>query len=207
MNTSKFSEFVLSANEGFDEPAMREAFSHAVPIKTIVIYCLDPRVTEIPTAVARYLGDETYPGEVIINEDGSRIGSTTTLATVAVAAGRAVDGVRSVSVLQHLFGIERIVVVHHSNCGATSYSADGMIDAFHHEHGTDISHAYDPASVCITDFEASLTYDTNLLRASPGVPKRAEILGLFYNTDTDELTEVARIDGASVGRPTPEGLS
>jgi carbonic anhydrase len=190
--TSKFQEYVLSAHEGFDEPAMREAFAQAVPLKTVVIYCLDPRVTEIPQAVAAFLGDETYPGEVIINESGSRVGSTTTLTAVAVAAGRAVDAVRSVSVLEHLFGVRNIVVVHHSNCGATSYSAEGMIESFHHEHGTDISHAYDAGSVCITDFEASLTYDTNLLRSSPGVPKEATILGLFYNTDTGELTEVVR---------------
>jgi carbonic anhydrase len=197
---SKFSEFVFSAHDGFNEPAMREAFSHAVPIKTIVIYCLDPRVTEIPAAVARFLGDETYPGEVLTDESGSRIGSTTTLATVAVAAGRAVDAVRSVSVLQHLFGIETIVVVHHSNCGATSYSAEGMVEAFRHEHGADISHAYDHESMCITDFEDSLSYDVTLLRKSPGVPRSASILGLFYNTDTGELTEVVRDEGTYGGK-------
>ncbi|QWT22198.1 hypothetical protein KPL74_09335 [Bacillus sp. NP157] len=195
--TARFSEFVFSAQDGFDEVAMREAFAHAVPLKSMVIYCLDPRVTEIPSAVAAWLGDQVYPGEVIVNEHGNRVGSTTTMATVSVAAGRATDALRSVSVLEYLFGVETVVVVHHSNCGATSYSANGMIDAFRHEHGADIAQAYDGGSVCIDDFEASLRYDTELLRKSPGVPRHADILGLFYNTDTGELTEVVRNPGVA----------
>jgi carbonic anhydrase len=191
-NQGKFSQFVFSAQEGFNEPAMREAFSHAVPLRTVVIYCLDPRVTEIPAAVARHLGDEVYPGDVILDAAGNRVGSTTTLAAVSVAAGRAVDALRSVSILQHLFGIKRVVVVHHSNCGATSYSADGIVDAFRREHGSDISHAYETESVCITDFEASLRHDVDVLRASPGTPGHIDIFGLFYNTDTGEITEVVR---------------
>ncbi|APG05832.1 carbonic anhydrase [Luteibacter rhizovicinus DSM 16549] len=197
MNTvpARFSEFVFSAQPGFDEPTMREAFSHAVPLKSIVIYCYDPRVREIPGAVAQFLGDQVYPGEVVFNETGNRVGSTTTMGTVSVAAGRAVDALRSVTVGEFLFGIETVVVVHHSNCGATSYSTDGMITAFRHEHGADLSRVYDRGSISITDYEASLKYDTDLLRASPGVPRHAEILGLFYNTDTGELTEVIRNKG------------
>jgi carbonic anhydrase len=191
-NQGKFSEFVFSAQEGFNEPAMREAFSHAVPLKTVVIYCLDPRVTEIPAAVARHLRDEVYPGDVILDAAGNRVGSTTTLAAVSVAAGRAIDALRSVSILQHLFGIKRVVVVHHSNCGATSYSAEGIVDAFRHEHGADISHAYETQSVCIDDFEASLKHDVGVLRGSPGTPSHVDIFGYFYNTDTGEITEVVR---------------
>lgn len=191
-NAGKFKEYVFSAQPDYNEPAMREAFSHAVPLKSVVIYCYDPRVTEVPHAVAKFLGDQVYPGEVIINENGNRVGSTTTMATVSVAAGRATDALRSVTVAEFLFGIETVVVVHHSHCGATSYTADVMIESYNHEHNTDISKAYDPASVCISDYEASLKYDTDLLRAAPGVPKNADILGLFYNTDTGELTEVIR---------------
>lgn len=191
----KFSEFVFSAQPGFDEPAMREAFSHAVPLTSVVIYCYDPRVREIPSAVAAFLGDQVYPGEVVFNEAGNRVGSTTTMGTVSVAAGRAVDAIRSVSVGEFLFGIDTVVVVHHSNCGATSYSTEGMIEAFRHEHGADISCVYDRESISITDYEVSLKYDTDMLRASPGVPRHADILGLFYNTDTGELTEVVRNKG------------
>jgi carbonic anhydrase len=167
--------------------------------QTVVIYCYDPRVRDIPGAVAKHMGDEVYPCESIINEAGNSVGSTTTIATVSVAAGRAVDALRSVTVAQHLFGIKNIVVVHHSNCGATSFSADGITGAYEHEHGEDISACYDHGSVCITDYEESLAYDINLLRASPGVPKHVDIFGYFYDTDTGAITEIISDRHAPVG--------
>jgi carbonic anhydrase len=188
---SRFDEYAFSAQPGFNEPQMREAFSRAVPLNTVVIYCYDPRVRDIPAAVAGHFG-EVYPGEVLRDEDGRSVGSTTTLATVSVAAGRAVDGLRSITVAEYLFGIRNIVVVHHSNCGATSFTKDGFVTNFNHEHGADISACYDPESVSITDYEKSLQYDTAMVRTHPGTPKNVSVFGMFYNTDTGELTEVVR---------------
>ncbi|MFJ3485510.1 carbonic anhydrase [Pseudomonas sp. NPDC090202] len=188
---ARFDEYAFSAQPGFDEPTMREAFAKAVPLKTVLIYCYDPRVRNIPEAVARHFG-EVYPGEVLKDAQGHSVGSTTTLATVSVAAGRAVDGLRSITVAEYLFGIQNIVIVHHSNCGATSFSKDGFVNNFGHEHGTDISTCYDQGSVCITDYEKSLQYDVDLVRASVGVPKHVDVFGLFYDTDTGALTEVVR---------------
>jgi carbonic anhydrase len=188
---SRFDEYAFSAQPGFDEPTMREAFSKAVPLNSVVIYCYDPRVRAIPEAVAAHFG-EVYPGEVLRNAQGHSVGSTTTLATVSVAAGRAVDGLRSITVAEYLFGIRNIVIVHHSNCGATSFSRDGFVSNFNHEHHTDISGCYDHGSVSITDYEKSLQYDVAMVRANPGTPKNVNVYGLFYNTDTGELTEVVR---------------
>jgi carbonic anhydrase len=94
--------------------------------------------------------------------------------------------------MEHLFGIEKVVVVHHSFCGATSFTADGMIEAFRHEHGVDISSEYDRGSISISDYESSLKYDVDLVRSSPGVPAHVDVYGFFYNIDTGELTEVVR---------------
>lgn len=47
-----------------------------------------------------------------------------------------------------------VVVVHHSHCGATSFTADGIIDAYRHEHHLDISSLYQRSSICIADYEA-----------------------------------------------------
>ena len=33
-------------------------FGEAIPMKTLVIHCFDPRATEVPHAVAEYLPDE-----------------------------------------------------------------------------------------------------------------------------------------------------
>ena len=189
---SKFDRYAFSAQPSFNEAATREAFSHAVPLKTLVIYCYDPRAVEIPDAVAKLFGDEVFPGEIILDGTGNRVASSTTIFPVIVAGGRAIDALRSITVAQHLFGIQNIVVVHHSHCGATSFTADGIIEAYEHEHHLDISNLYPRSSVCITDYEASLKHDTALIRAHAGTPGHVNIFGYFYDIDTRMLTEVIR---------------
>jgi carbonic anhydrase len=142
--------------------------------------------------VAKLLGDEVFPGEIILDGDGNRVASSTTIFPVIVAGGRAVDALRSITVAQHLFGIRNIVVVHHSHCGATSFTADGIIDAYQHEHHLDISNLYQRSSICITDYEGSLKHDTALIRSHAGTPRHVNIFGYFYDIDTRALTEVVR---------------
>jgi carbonic anhydrase len=187
---SPFDRFAFSASPSYDEAKTRTAFSHAVPLKTVVIYCYDPRAAEVPSAVAKLLGDEVFPGEVVRDSAGKRVASTTTLFPVIVAGGRAVDALRSITVAQHLFGIKNIVVVHHSYCGATSFTADGIIDAWRREQHADIAHLYERGSICIEDYAASLKRDTALIRAHPGTPRHVNVYGYFYDIDTGALTEV-----------------
>jgi len=196
MNPRKqnFDAYAFSKQPGYHEPEVRKAFAKAVPLRTVVIYCYDPRAVEIPAAVAKEFG-EVYPGDVITDEQGNRIASTTTLFEVVVAGGRAIDALRSVTVAQHLFGIENIVVVHHTHCGATSFTTDGIIDAYEHEHGTDISALYERESVSISDYVTSLMHDIRLLRESKGTPQHVNIYGYVYNIDANELSLVAEDKG------------
>lgn len=188
----RFDGYAFSASPFFNEARTREAFSHAVPLKTLVIYCYDPRAAEIPHAVAKLFGDEVFPGQVMLDDSGNRVASSTTMFPVIVAGGRAIDALRSITVAQHLFGIQNIVVVHHSHCGATSFTADGIIDAYKHEHNTDISDVHERGSICIEDYEASLKRDTALIRSHAGTPKYVNVFGYFYNIDTGVLTEVVK---------------
>ena len=126
-------EFTFKALPDYNEAGLRQALPSAIPLKTLVIYCFDPRATEIPEVVAQRLG-EVYPGEVVLGEAGNRIGSTRTLFALATAGGRAVNALQSISTMEFLFGIENVIVVHHSFCGATAFTADSFIDAFKHEH-------------------------------------------------------------------------
>ena len=164
----KFDRYAFSAQPSFDEAKTRRAFSKAVPLKTLVISCYDPRAAEIPRAIAKLFADEVFPGEIILDDAGNRVASTSTIFPVIVAGGRAIDALRSITVAQHLFGIQNIVVVHHSHCGATSFSAGGIIDAYEHEHHVDISNLYDQSSICITDYETSLKHDIDLVRSHDG---------------------------------------
>src|SRR5499425_31765 len=184
--------YVFSKQPAFVETEMRKAFKQAVPLRTVVVYCYDPRAVNIPHAVAKAMPGEVYPGEIVSDGQGKRVASTTTIFPVVVAGGRAIDALRSITVAQHLFGIRNIVVVHHSHCGATTFTADGLIRAWKHEHGADIAALYDRNSMCIRDYEASLKHDTALIRAHPGTPGHAAIFGYFYDIDTGQLTEVVR---------------
>jgi carbonic anhydrase len=193
----RFDRYAFSASPSYDEAATREAFARAVPLKTLVVHCYDPRAVEIPKAVAAWLGEEVFPGELRLDGEGRRVASTTTIFPVIVAGGRAADALRSITVAQHLFGIRNVVVVHHSQCGATSFTADGIIRAYRDEHGADIARLYARGNLCIEDYETSLRRDVALVRQSAGTPKHVSVFGLFYDIDTGALVEVVR-DSAPV---------
>jgi len=187
-----FEVYAFSKQPGFVESEMRKAFKQAVPLRTVVVYCYDPRAVNIPHAVAKVLPGEVYPGEVVRDQQGKKIASTTTVFPVVVAGGRAVDALRSITVAQHLFGIENIVVVHHTYCGATSFTPDGLVRAFHLEQGVDISGVYDRCNIAIEDYPSSLKRDVRLIRESKGTPKNVNIFGYLFNIDTEALTLVVK---------------
>ena len=188
----KFDRYAFSAAPSFDEAATRQAFARAVPLRTLVIYCYDPRAAEIPNAVAKLFGDEVFPGQVIRDAQGNRVASSTTLFPVIVAGGRAIDALRSITVAQHLFGLRNIVVVHHSHCGATTFTADGIIRRLEARARRRHRRPLRSRQHLHRDYEASLQRDTALIRAHPGTPEHANIFGYFYDIDTGALTEVVR---------------
>lgn len=193
-----FDRFAFSKQPGYHEPTVRNEFAKAVSLRTLVVYCYDPRAVGIPAAVARELG-EIYPGDIVRDECGNKIASTTSLFEVVVAGGRARDALRSITVAQHLFGIENIVIVHHTHCGATSFTADGIINAYRHEHGNDISTLYERESICISDYVTSLKHDTELVRKSNGTPSHVDIYGYVYNIDSETLSLVVENSGVGSG--------
>lgn len=193
---AKYEEFEFRTQPWFDpewfDRSKFVGFSNFIPMKTIVIHCFDPRASEIPEAVAKYFGDEVYPGENILNEDGYRVGNTRTLFAVSNAGGRALSALQSVATMDYLFQVKKVVVVHHSFCGATAFTPDTLVEDFRHHHHADISTTFDHESLAITHFEDSIRHDVELLRASPAVPQNIELYGFFYEINSGELTEVVR---------------
>jgi carbonic anhydrase len=196
--TQNFDEFAFSRRPGYDEPTVRKEFAQLMPLRTIVVYCYDPRAAGIPEAVAKEFGD-VFPGELLTDEAGNGIATTGTMLTVVVAGGRAGDALRSITVGQHLFSIENVVIVHHTYCGATSYTEAGIAEAFRRELGQDIEGLYPSESVCIRDYRSSLEHDVALVRASAGTPKHANIYGYVYDIDRLELTRICQ-DESDVGQ-------
>ncbi|HTW66276.1 MAG TPA: hypothetical protein VME17_16745 [Bryobacteraceae bacterium] len=130
----KYSEFETRTQPWFDESWFDQfnfkGFNRAIPMKTLVIYCLDPRAADIPQAVAKHFGDEVYPGEMILDEAGNRVGSTRTLFTVTNGGGRASPALMSVAEMDYLFNVQNVVVVHHSFCGTSSYMPESLFTKF-----------------------------------------------------------------------------
>ena len=73
-DATSWDHFVYSQQPGYDETATRAAFAGAVPLKTIVIYCYDPRAAAIPFELAKLWPDETYPGDLILDDQGTKVG-------------------------------------------------------------------------------------------------------------------------------------
>jgi carbonic anhydrase len=187
----KYSAFEIRTQPWFDQ-ANFKGFNQAIPMKTMVIHCLDPRAADVPVAVAKHFGDEVYPGEMILDEAGNRVGSTRTLFTVTNGGGRAASALMSVAEMDYLFNVQNVVVVHHSFCGTSSFMPESLFARFQDRYHADISKMFDRESLAITDYEKSLKYDLALLRASPAVPKHVKLYGFFYDISAGKLTEIVR---------------
>jgi carbonic anhydrase len=161
-------------------------------MKTLVIYCVDPRAADIPQAVAAHFGDEVYPGEMILDEAGNRVGSTRTIFVVTNGGGRAASALMTIAEMDYLFHVQNVVVVHHSFCGTSSYLPERLITKFHNDYHADIAPVFDHDSLAILDFEKSLQHDLELLRSSPAVPSHIKLYGFFYEINSGKLTEVLR---------------
>jgi carbonic anhydrase len=188
---SKYSDYEYRNQPGFDMNTFDGA-NQAIPMKTLVIHCVDPRAVEIPQAVAKFLGDEVYLGEIITDENGARVGSTQTLFVARNAGGRAAFALETVAAMDYIFDVKNVVVVHHSFCGTTTLTPELIVEEFHDHHHADISTMFDHDSLAIMDFEKSLKYDIELLRSSPAVPKQINLYGFFYEITSGKLTEVVR---------------
>jgi carbonic anhydrase len=188
-----FDKAIISRQPGFDELKVRSDFRKVIPnLKTVVVHCFDPRVTGgIPPAVAKALPGQIYPGDVFefVDDDGKkRIGSNTTIFPVVVAGGRASGSVQhSVSVACHLFDIDNVVVVHHTDCGGTHFTPEGFLRTFKEEFEQDITDLWDPDDICLENFTQSLHRDVRSIRHSRGTPKHVNVYGYLYDIQTREL--------------------
>ncbi|WPU99178.1 hypothetical protein SNE26_24505 [Mucilaginibacter sp. cycad4] len=188
---TNFSQFEFRNQPWFDQNNF-EGWNNAIPMKTLVIYCFDPRASDVPEAVAAYFGDEVYPGENILDEAGNRVGHTRTLFTETNGGGRAVSALQSVAVMEYLFNIKNVVVVHHSFCGLTSLTPELFNQEFHDHYHVDVSNLFDPNSIAIMDYEKSIRYDIEMLRSNIAVPKHVNLYGFFYEISSQQLIEVVR---------------
>jgi len=185
---------IYAHTPGFTEAGARQAFQTNTNVRTLAIYCPDPRAYGIPAAVAEEFG-EVWPGEMVRDETGAKVAFTTTLASAITVGGRSCDALRTVTSLGHLLNLRNVVVVHHTFCGLSAFTADGLLEGYRHEHGCDLSHEYDRESLSIDDLDRSVRYDVALLRKAPGVHKHMNLYGYVFDINTETLTRIVADPG------------
>jgi carbonic anhydrase len=197
----RYDKAIISRQPNFDERKTRSEFRKVIPnLKTVVVHCFDPRVTAgIPPAVAKALPGQIYPGEVFefVGEDGKKkIGSNTTIFPVVVAGGRASGSAqRSISISCHLFDIDNVAIVHHTDCGGTHFTPEGFLETFKEEFGQDITDLWDADDISLENFTQSLTRDVRNVRNSRGTPRHVNVFGFLYDIETGQLLLVKESPG------------
>lgn len=95
---------------------------------------------------------------------------------------------RSLVISQQQLGTREIVVLHHTDCGAQTFTNEAFRQQLHTALGVDVS-ACD--FLPFTDVEASVREDMAILQQSPLIPKDVVISGAVYDVATGRMSQVA----------------
>lgn len=149
--------------------AYAEAFSHgdlsALPAaRLVIVTCMDTRID--PLAI---FGLEIGQAHVLRNA-GARVTP---------------DVIRSLIKSINQLEVERIVVMHHTDCGAAKIRIGGLRDAVTAATGNDPS---DIEFHLIGDPEAALATDIDAIRSCPYFPVGTAVAGMSYDVRTGVVT-------------------
>lgn len=156
----------LARNEAyagsFDKPAMP-----APPTKRIaVVACMDARL-----------------------EMGALLGLVEGDAHVIRNAGGVVtdDVIRSLTISQRLLGTREIMLIHHTDCGMTSFTDEALQARIFEETGIRPPFAMEAFS----DIEADVVQSIARVKASPYLPYKDDVRGFVYEVESGRLREVS----------------
>jgi len=97
------------------------------------------------------------------------------------------DVIRSLTISQRVLGTREIMVIHHTDCGMTKFSATELRDAIESQSGVRPRFAMKT----FADLEGQVRRSVARLRESPFLPQRRAIRGFVYEVATGRLREVA----------------
>ncbi|MDO5365024.1 beta-class carbonic anhydrase [Streptococcus dysgalactiae] len=162
---SYFDHF-LSANEAY---VALHGTAH-LPLKpktrVAIVTCMDSRL-HVAQALGLALGDAH-----ILRNAGGRVTE---------------DMIRSLVISQQQMGTREIVVLHHTDCGAQTFTNEGFARQLRDSLGFEVG---DRDFLPFTDVEASVREDMAILRQSPLIPDDVVINGAIYDVDTGRMTPV-----------------
>ncbi|HFU4203211.1 TPA: beta-class carbonic anhydrase [Streptococcus suis] len=134
--------------------------------KVAIVTCMDSRL-HVAQALGLALGDAH-----ILRNAGGRVTE---------------DMIRSLVISQQQLGTREIVVLHHTDCGAQTFTNEDFAVQLKRDLGVDVA---GKDFLPFTDIEESVREDIALLKQSPLIPDDVEIFGAVYDVDTGRMTEV-----------------
>ena len=156
---------LLANNAAFAAGFERRDLSSRPARKLAVLACMDSRLD-----VFRALGLDRGDAHVIRNAGG-------------VVTD---DAIRSLAISQHVLGTEEIVLIHHTDCGMTTFTDDAFARRLRDEVGTEPAWA----AQTFTDHNDSIRRSIARLKAAPFVPHTENVRGFVYDVTTGVLREV-----------------
>ncbi|KAJ7356885.1 carbonic anhydrase [Mycena albidolilacea] len=139
-----------------------------------VVTCMDPRVQPY-----EQLGLKIGEGGIIRN-----------------ASGSAEEAIHSLVVIQHVFKVTQIAVVHHTDCGATKFTTEWLRDKVKAANPgrDDVVKTIDGMDWHnFTDVEESVKRDLKYLAENPLVVKGTKVTGWIYDVDTGKISQVGDV--------------
>lgn len=138
--------------------------------RVAIVACMDARL-HVEPALGLALGDAH-----ILRNAGGRVTE---------------DVIRSLVISQQQLGTREIVVIHHTDCGAQTFTNTAFQDQLKQTLGVDVS---GKDFLPFTDLQDSVKHDVALLKASDLIPDDVTINGAIYDVDTGRLTAVSLPD-------------
>ncbi|MGT2934117.1 beta-class carbonic anhydrase [Streptococcus catagoni] len=159
-------EKLMSANKAYVELHGKAHLPLKPKTKVAILTCMDSRL-HVAQALGLALGDAH-----ILRNAGGRVTE---------------DMIRSLAISQQQMGTREIVVLHHTDCGAQTFTNESF--ARHLKEELDVE-ASDFDFLPFEDVEESVRTDIALLKNSPFIPDDVEINGAVYDVDTGRMTQV-----------------
>ncbi|GAA0057579.1 carbonic anhydrase [Streptococcus canis] len=135
-------------------------------MRVAIVTCMDSRL-HVAQALGLALGDAH-----ILRNAGGRVTD---------------DMIRSLVISQQQMGTREIVVLHHTDCGAQTFTNESFAKQLRDSLGVEVG---DKDFLPFTDVEASVREDMAILRQSPLIPDDVVINGAVYDVDTGRMTSV-----------------
>ncbi|WP_373760441.1 beta-class carbonic anhydrase [Streptococcus ferus] len=159
-------ENYLNANKAYVDLHGNKHLPLKPKTRVAILTCMDSRLHVAP-ALGLALGDAH-----ILRNAGGRVTD---------------DVIRSLVISQQQLGTREVVVMHHTDCGAQTFTNDSFVQQLQRDLGVDVE---GQDFLPFDDIEASVRHDVNLLKASPLIPDDIVISGAVYDVDTGRITEV-----------------